>query len=252
MKLDFTDKLLIFTDGACSGNPGPGGYGTVIVAPDGQVSELGGGSASTTNNRMEMMAIIKGLQKVSQRREDIWILTDSTYVIRGITEWIYGWKKRNWVKSDGEDVSNKDLWQQLDTEVALRKNKSKLEWKYLRGHSGTPGNERCDEIAVSFSKKVYVPLYNGPLLEYPVAIYDIPEDLSLPPAKAPDQTAKKKKAFSYLSYVNGQLERHSTWSECEARVKGRSGAKFKKATSAADEIEIAKSWGANLDSIKGE
>lgn len=148
--MDFANKILIFTDGACSGNPGPGGFGTIIVYPEGEVEELGEGRPSTTNNRMEMLAIIKGLQKISNRSEEVWILTDSTYSIHGITKWIWGWKKRGWKTAEGNDVSNKDLWLELENLVSKRKN---IEWKYLRGHSGTPGNERCDEIAVGFTKK---------------------------------------------------------------------------------------------------
>ncbi|MCJ8275308.1 MAG: ribonuclease HI [Bdellovibrionales bacterium] len=237
----FTDKILIFTDGACSGNPGPGGFGVVIVYPEGEIEEMGGSDPETTNNRMEMLATILALKKVADREEDVWVLTDSTYVIRGITQWIWGWKKKGWKTASGNEVTNIDLWKSLDQVVAGRKQKSKLDWKYLRGHSGTPGNERCDEIAVAFSKKKFIELYKGSLIEYPIAIHDLPEDLSLPPMKS--SSGKKAAAHSYLSYVNGQLQRHQTWKECEAVVKGRPGAKFKKSTSAANEQEIVKGWG---------
>ena len=247
MDLNFSDKILIFTDGACSGNPGPGGFGTILALPDGQIYELGEGRASTTNNRMEMVAVIKGLQKIKAQPGNVWVLTDSTYVIRGITQWIWGWKKKGWVTAEGKEVTNKDLWQALDDEVAQRKKIGQIDWKYLRGHQGTPGNERCEEIAVEFSKNRRPTLYSGSLLEYPVEIHDLPEDMSLPPMKAPGE--KKKAAHSYLSYVNGKLERHSSWSECEARVKGRSGAKFKKSTSAADEKKIVKDWGLDPSSV---
>jgi ribonuclease HI len=240
MNLDFSDKILIFTDGACSGNPGQGGYGGVVVFPEGQVEEFGGGSDATTNNRMELMAVIRGLQKVSHRTEDVWVLTDSTYVIRGITQWIWGWKKKNWVTAQGNEVVNIDLWKDLERQVVARKKLSRLDWKFIKGHAGNPGNERCDEIAVCFTKKKYVQLYEGSLLEYPVSIHDLPEDMSVPEMK---ERKEKKKAHSYLSYVNGQLKRHATWPECEAEVKGRPGAKFKKALSASDEADIVKSWG---------
>ena len=247
MDLDYANKILIFTDGACSGNPGPGGFGTILALPDGQILELGEGRESTTNNRMEMVAVIKGLQKIKNEPGDVWVLTDSTYVIRGITQWIWGWKRKGWVTAEGKEVTNKDLWLALADEVAQRKNLGQIEWKYLRGHQGTPGNERCDEIAVEFSKKRRPQLYSGTLLDYPVEIHDLPDDMSLPPMKAPGE--KKKAAHSYLSYVNGQLERHSSWSECEAKVKGRSGAKFKKATSASDEKKIVQGWGLDPSSV---
>ena len=241
MKSDHLDKILIFTDGACSGNPGPGGYGTVIVHPEGEIKELGGKKSPTTNNQMEMLATIKGLQHIGSKKGTVWVLTDSTYVIRGITQWIWGWKKKGWKTADGKSVTNIDLWKELEAAVLNRKPYGDIEWKYVRGHSDIPGNERCDEIAVAFSQKNFIELYEGPLLNYHISIHDIPEDLSLPPMKS--NSKKKAKAYSYLSYVNGKLERHSTWPECEARVKGRSGAKFKKATSQSDEEAIKKSWG---------
>ncbi len=237
-------QILIFTDGACSGNPGPGGYGTVIVYPNGKVKELGGGRQDTTNNRMEMMAVIKGLSEVVSSKEDVLVLTDSTYVIQGATQWIFGWRKKNWLTAAGNEVSNKDLWLELDRAVVKRQSISKLSWGYVRGHKGIPGNERCDEIGVAYSKKQYIDLYEGSLLNYPIAIHDIPDDLSLPVKKASTEKSsnKKKKAYSYLSLVNGKLNIDKTWPECEARVKGRSGVKFKKSISAEDEKRIIAEW----------
>ena len=244
--MDDLNQILIFTDGACSGNPGPGGYGAVIVYPEGEIEEIGAFDAATTNNRMELGATIAGLRRIAHRNEDVWVLTDSTYVIRGITQWIWGWKKKGWTNASGNDVSNTSLWKDLDHEVFSRSNVGKIEWKYIRGHQGNPGNERCDEIAVSFSKTRHADLYKGSLLDYPIAIHDLPEDMSLPASQSSSSktsSGKKKKAHSYLSYVNGKLVRHTTWSECEAMVKGRSGAKFKKSQSAADEKIIVKGWG---------
>ena len=135
----------------------------------------------------------------------------------------------------------------MDDLVSAQKRFSKIDWKYLRGHSGTPGNERCDEIAVGFTKKKSVDLFEGSLLEYPVAIHDLPDDMNLPPPSSGEK--KNKKAHSYLSYVNGTLKRHSTWPECEAEVKGRPGAKFKKSISAENEIEIITAWGLSADEL---
>jgi len=239
--MDLTEKILLFTDGACSGNPGPGGFGSVLVYPEGKIKELGEGRVETTNNRMEMVAVLKGVQELAEVEGDLLILTDSTYVIRGLTQWIFGWKKRGWLTAEGKPVVNKDIWQELDKAVQSRKPMGALDWGYVRGHQGIPGNERCDEIAVAFSKKTFIELYEGSLLKYPYAIYDIPEDLSLPAQKAKSDS-KKKKAHSYLSYVNGELEIHKTWPDCEARVKGRSGARFKKSLSAEDEKKIIKDW----------
>lgn len=239
--MDITKKILLFTDGACSGNPGPGGFGSVLVYPEGRVKELGEGRADTTNNRMEMVAVLKGLQELKEVKGELLILTDSTYVIRGLTQWIFGWKKKGWTKADGKAVTNKEIWQELDKAVQARKSLGKIDWGYVRGHQGIPGNERCDEIAVAFSKKTYIDLYSGPLIKYPYAIYDVPDDISLPVQKSKGES-KKKAAHSYLSYVGGELQTHKTWSECEARVKGRSGARFKKSISAEDEKNIIKEW----------
>ncbi|MBC87609.1 MAG: ribonuclease HI [Bdellovibrionaceae bacterium] len=239
---------LIFTDGACSGNPGPGGYGTVIVDPSGHVKELGGKRSNTTNNQMELQAVIEGLKEIQGTPGDLWILTDSTYVIHGITKWIWGWKRKGWTTADGKPVNNQPEWKELDRLVANRKGLGALDWKYVRGHSGTPGNERCDGIAVDFTKGKWVDLYDGPLLNYGYAIHDLPEDMSVPEMKSRNE--KKKSAYSYLSYAGGELKRHKTWKECEAQVKGRSGAKFKKATSATDEKSIVESWGLSPEKLE--
>ncbi len=245
--MDINEKtILAYTDGACSGNPGPGGFGVVLVFPDGQIKELGGRKSRTTNNAMEMMAIIRALEEIAEDPSDVWMLTDSTYVIRGITQWIWGWKKRGWVTSQGEEVTNKPLWQELDRLVYERKKISSIEWKYVRGHAGVPANERCDEIAVAFSKRKYLKLYSGSLLQYPIPVHDFPEDMELPPMT---EQKEKKAAYSYLVYANGKLERCKTWPECEAKVKGRSGVKFKKSFSEEDEKRIVSSWGLNPETL---
>lgn len=138
----------VYTDGACSGNPGPGGWGTVVYFTDGSVHEMGGAAPQTTNNRMEMQAAIAALEflAAAQPREPISLYTDSEYVMKGITQWIQGWKKKGWKTSTGKPVLNQDLWQVLD-----RLNSKQVVWRYVRGHSGNTGNERCDAIARGFS-----------------------------------------------------------------------------------------------------
>jgi ribonuclease HI len=148
--------------------------------------------------------------------------------------------KRNWISAEGKDVANADLWKQL---LAATRGKE-IEWKFVKGHAGIPGNERVDEIAVAFAKGKQPQLYRGPLSNYNIAIHDIPENTSLPDRKPTDKDTKSKaKAYSYLSLVGGILMRHSTWPECERRVKGRPGTKFKKAMSAEEEIQILSAWG---------
>lgn len=233
--------IVIFTDGACSGNPGPGGYGAVIVTPDGNVRELGDGFKSTTNNRMELSSVIHALKSVSALKDDVHIFTDSVYVIRGASEWIHGWRRRGWVTAEGKEVANQDMWEEI---YALTSNRKNINWHYVRGHTGVPGNERCDEIAVGFTKGTWTTLYNGPLSKYDIPIQDIPENTDLPEMKP--KSGPKQAAYSYLSLISGIAKRHTTWAECEKRVKGVSGARFKKAMSESEEKQILEQWGASL------
>jgi len=131
----------MYTDGACSGNPGPGGWGAVLFAGKHR-KELSGGEADTTNNRMEMMAVIRGAEAL-KRGYSVDIYTDSTYVMKGVTEWLEGWKKRGWRTASKQPVKNVDLWQRL--EKALERHE--VQWHWVKGHSGVPGNERADELA---------------------------------------------------------------------------------------------------------
>ncbi len=140
-------SIRIFSDGACSGNPGPGGWAVRLIADDGRVREIGGHVANTTNNRMELQAAIEGL-KAAQNADSIIITTDSEYVRKGITEWIHTWKRKGWITASKKPVLNQELWRELD-----RLNGPTTTWKYTRGHAGDPDNERCDEIAQSFSRK---------------------------------------------------------------------------------------------------
>ncbi|AGI24042.1 ribonuclease HI [Pseudomonas sp. MT3] len=135
------EKVEIYTDGACKGNPGPGGWGAVLFYK-GAERELWGGEAETTNNRMELMAAIMALAAL-KRHCDVRIVTDSQYVMQGITEWMTNWKKRGWKTAAKQPVKNADLWQALDEQV----NRHNVEWRWVRGHTGHPGNERADMLA---------------------------------------------------------------------------------------------------------
>jgi ribonuclease HI len=131
----------IFTDGACSGNPGPGGWGALINGPDGE-NELTGGAADTTNNRMELQAAIEALKSLPTGSA-VTLTTDSTYVKDGITSWIKNWKARGWKTAAKKPVKNVDLWQNLDAECA----RHQVNWQWVKGHAGHAGNERADELA---------------------------------------------------------------------------------------------------------
>jgi ribonuclease HI len=244
-------RTVVFCDGAAKGNPGPGGWGVVIATADGDVTELGGRAPHTTNNRMELTAAIEALSHICDMPGAVDAYTDSTYVIKGIREWIHGWKRRGWTTIEGTPVLNRELWQQLDDLVTQRPRGS-LRWHYVRGHVGIPGNERVDAIADAFARGASVTLYAGPLSQYALPIFDVPDDTSVPVRNgAPARAASPKgSAYSYLSLVDGQLMRHATWAECESRVKGRSGARFKKAMSAADEAAILATWGITADGLR--
>jgi ribonuclease HI len=134
-------QVEIFTDGACSGNPGPGGWGAVLRYGETE-KELSGGESATTNNRMELMAAIMGLESL-RRPCRVTLSTDSTYVKDGITRWINGWKKNGWKTADKKPVKNVDLWQRLEAAVAPHE----VQWEWVRGHAGHPENERADQLA---------------------------------------------------------------------------------------------------------
>jgi len=136
-----THDVVIYTDGACKGNPGPGGWGALLVYK-GVEKELWGGDPNTTNNRMELMAAIAGLIALT-RPCSVKLVTDSQYVMKGIQEWLPNWKKRGWKTASKEPVKNADLWQKLDEEV----NRHQVSWQWVRGHTGHPGNERADQLA---------------------------------------------------------------------------------------------------------
>ena len=135
------DSVVIYTDGACKGNPGPGGWGAWLRS-GAHEKELFGGEAHTTNNRMELTAVIEALASL-KRRCPVAIYTDSAYVRNGITNWIHGWKARGWTTADRKPVKNDDLWRRLD---ALREQHD-VQWHWVKGHSGDPGNERADQLA---------------------------------------------------------------------------------------------------------
>ena len=135
------DSVIIYTDGACRGNPGVGGWG-VILSYKGKVKELCGGDKDTTNNRMELMAAIQALEALTKPCA-VKLYSDSSYVLKGITEWMPNWKKRGWKTASKQPVKNVDLWQRLDTAITQHD----IEWKWVKGHSGDKGNDRADALA---------------------------------------------------------------------------------------------------------
>ena len=233
VSLNVIMKATIFTDGAAKGNPGPGGYGAVI-SYDGHVTELGEGKKLTTNNEMELRAVVAALQHLPEEVTSAAIYTDSKYVVEGATGWIFGWMKYGWQTKAGSEVLHKEVWQEL---ISLLK-KVTVEWHKVPGHVGIIGNERADKIASDLGEGKTVELYCGPREGY---TYEI-ENVSFDEAKAAERSAARKrsaqKAYSYVSKVDGKIETHQTWAECEARVTGKQGVRFKKALSAQEEQAI--------------
>lgn len=245
------NTISVYCDGACSGNPGPGGWAAVLIFPEGTVREMGGGERPTTNNRMEMSAAIAALIAVKDRPEPVKIYTDSALLVNGINSWIHGWKRKGWVTAGGAPVVNRDLWESLDALVQFRK--GRLSWVHVKGHAGQEINERCDAIAVAFSKNARPALYDGPAVGCGYSLLPPgPEHLHKPAAKSGGSSGGHAHSSSrrssgagafYISLVHGRLERHATWPQCQARVNGASGARFKKVSSAEEEAEVLKLWG---------
>lgn len=239
-------EIIIYTDGSSRGNPGPGGWGSIVARHE-RVIELGAGDKHTTNNKMELTAAIEALSYVRDMGGEYTIdmHVDSQYVINGITKWVAGWEQNGWMTSKKEEVLNRDLWEPLARVVAdLQMSGCKISWNYAPGHAGVAGNDRADVIATMFADGETPELFNDAREKYEVDLVPHSGDPKLLALKKTKSSSKSGvKAYSYLSLINGKLEKHSTWAECEKRVKGIKGTKFKKSVSAEDERAIMKSWG---------
>lgn len=236
-------KILVFGDGASKGNPGPGGWG-VIVAGKSRVVELGGGAESSTNNQMELRALLEALQFLNEyalTSDQVHFYWDSQLVLSGAKAWRFGWRKRAWTTSQGEAVKNRELWEAIDAKLDLLKGVS-LEFFHVKGHAGIPGNERVDKIASDFAEGGKPELYDGPKSNYPI---DLHAQLPSEPFEVQEKRSfeTKKAPAYYLSLIAGKLFRDETWAACEARVKGVSGAKYKKVHSPEEEKQVLENWG---------
>ncbi len=251
------NSITIFTDGSSRGNPGPGGWAAVIVSQGGlsqegntsretHITELGGREGHTTNNRMELTAALEGLSFVgrilSASPLHVVVNSDSSYVINGITKWVHGWEKKNWITTQKEEVVNRDLWEALISAVRSIEKKSsgnKVSWNYVGGHVGVLGNERCDEIATAFADGETPELFDGPISSYSIKdILNISRNQDAGEKRTASKSRSKAAAYSYVSFVDGTLNIDHSWNACEARVKGKKGARFKKSLNKADEGAI--------------
>jgi ribonuclease HI len=227
------NSYIIISDGACSGNPGPGGWGMILVTPDLHVREFGGSENPSTNNRMELTGLLEGLRaiwEISKTREEpkrIRIISDSKYVLDNAKVHARNWAKRDWTLASGDPVKNQEIWERvLKGLLGFEKRGFSFEYELVKGHSGNEANERADQIAVKFSRGESIKLYDGPMSGYTVSI----------------QTGPPFKPV-YLSYVSGKLTRHPNWAECQLAVEGKPGARFKKVKNSLEERETLKSWG---------
>ncbi len=223
-KTSATEELVIYTDGACLGNPGPGGWAAVLVRPGG-VTEIGGREESTTNNRMELRAAIEGLRR-AEPGERVRVVTDSVYLLKGISDWIHGWKRRGWRRAQGGPVLNRDLWEELDR--LAHGGALKVAWEHVPGHSGHPFNERCDALATAFARGETPELRSG-------------DGSWIARAEAVDPLGALEFPV-YVSVVNGVLYLDDTWAECEARVKGVKGARYRKARTPEELRRAVNEW----------
>ncbi len=231
------NNIIAFTDGASKGNPGPGGWGAVIVDGD-HIEELGGSEKNTTNNRMEMAAALGVLQYAESKHMNATIHTDSSYLVNGITKWANGWKMNGWKTKAGGEVLNQDIWKKL---VKLT-GKVAVSWKLLPGHAGVPGNERADRIASGLAEGSGVTLYRGTISDYRINVLDFRVDEKALAAKKATRSKSNAKAYSYLSMIKGEIKKHATWAECEERVKGVKGARYRKTLSQEEETALINEW----------
>lgn len=217
-------QLRIYTDGACLGNPGPGGWAAILVRGE-LCEELGGREEHTTNNRMEMMAAVQGLRRV-RSGEWVHVVTDSRYLHDGISRWIHAWKRRGWKKADGGEVLNRDLWEDLDR---LSRVPARVSWEHVRGHSGHAWNERCDAIATAFARGEKPKLFAGDGSWITgKGRATIPEGMDFP---------------LYLSLVDGELRLHLDWVDCQSWVTGAKGAKYRKVKNLGELEAVLGGWG---------
>ncbi|MPZ24342.1 MAG: ribonuclease HI [Dehalococcoidia bacterium] len=217
-------ETVAYTDGSSLGNPGRGGWGVHIEFSDGRILELGGGEAMVTNNQMELRAAIEAL-RATRDEAAVLIYTDSTYVRKGITEWVANWKRSGWKTRQRDDVKNIALWQELD-----ELQRPGVTWEYVQAHVGIAGNERADAIALWFAQGVGM----------------LGSERITPSRPRSTPTTSNTR---YLSLVDGILERHRAWTECERRVRNVRGARYKKVNSREEELEVVRRWGLRPEEI---
>lgn len=236
----YNNELTIYTDGASRGNPGPGGWGAIILV-GGQVMEIAGGEKRATNNRMELEAVRAVLSDSAALAHNgsVIVLSDSAYVVNGMNNWMWGWEKKGWVTMQKTPVENKVLWQEL---LALsRKYGDRLTIAKVSGHAGELYNERCDELAVAAALGKQQTLFKGLLKDYDAFLKEMGTTEKTANTKKPKPKTSHLAPYSYVSLVDGKVFVEKTWAACEKRVKGKK-AKFKKVFSKEEETALLQEY----------
>lgn len=239
-------SAFLFCDGASRGNPGRSGWAYLLIA-SGKVREAGGFVERATNNQMELQALLEAVRYLDSHSIDessIDVYLDSQLILSGASVWRFAWSKRAWKTKDGEEVKNIQQWKELHDLLTKLEKRISFNWWYIPGHSAYPSNDRVDEMATSFADSEACDLYEGTLKSYPVDFKSGLDGLEHFQVKKASKSSKasSKKAY-YLSVIGDQIFRDATWSACEARVKGRRAAKYKKVTDESEERRVLQSWG---------
>ncbi len=234
-----SQSIILYTDGASRGNPGPGGWGAILIGSD-TVVELAGAQNPATNNQMELQAVIEGLAYARTHYSDaiIELHADSRYVLNGIEKWLDGWVRKGWVTMAKKPVENRKQWETL---LELRDHfGKKLKLNKVDGHSGHLYNDRCDELAVAAALEREHILFTGTVDDYATQLMNNPPSSEKKPASK--SSSNKGAAYSYVSMVDGIVHADKDWATCEKRVKGKKGAKYKKVFSKSEETELMQDY----------
>lgn len=230
--------IIVYTDGASRGNPGPGGWGAVRIVGD-RVMEIGGANKRATNNQMELEAVLRALsdKAVVQSTEDVIVHSDSAYVVNGLNSWVYGWEQKGWKTINKTPVENRELWEKLLS--LLKQYGDRLTIAKVSGHAGELYNERCDEIAVAFATGKNPHLFSGSRAAYETFLKKVGTTTK---KEKPKKKHSRGSAYSYVSLVDGIVYADKTWAVCEKRVKGKKGATYKKVFSKEEETKLVQEY----------
>lgn len=236
-------ELIIYTDGASRGNPGPGGWGAVVLV-DGYSMEVTGSAKKATNNQMELQAVLEVLSDSASRayKGTVKVFSDSAYVVNGLNSWIWGWEKKGWITSTKTPVENREIW--VNILELLKFYGKRLSIEKIKGHAGDLYNERCDELAVNAALGKKEKHFKGLQKDYDAFLKEIgtTKKVESGKSKVKSKTKKTGPAYSYVSLVDSKVYADKTWAECEKRVKGKKGAKYQKVFSKAEETNLVQDY----------